>query len=60
LAFSRPKNRTKQENINIAAEYLQTDPDIGYVIIDTDSNLGSSILQELKAIRDTIRVRMLY
>lgn len=48
------------KGINIAAEYLQTDPEIGYVIIDTDSNLGSGILQELKAIRDTIRVRMLY
>jgi len=48
------------KGINIAAEYLQTDPDIGYVIIDTDSKLGSSILKELKAIEGTIRVRMLY
>ncbi|MBN1416979.1 MAG: phosphoglycerate dehydrogenase [Bacteroidales bacterium] len=48
------------KGINIAAEYLQTDPDIGYVITDTDSQLSSSILQELKAIKGTIRVRMLY
>ena len=48
------------KGINIAAEYLQTDPDIGYVIIDTESRLSSSILQELKAIAGTIRVRMLY
>jgi D-3-phosphoglycerate dehydrogenase len=48
------------KGINIAAEYLQTDPDIGYVIVDTDSHLDSSILKELKAIEGTIRVRMLY
>jgi D-3-phosphoglycerate dehydrogenase len=48
------------KGINIAAEYLQTDPEIGYVIIDTDSKLDSSILKELKSIEGTIRVRMLY
>lgn len=48
------------KGINIAGEYLQTDPEIGYVIIDTESRLGSGILDELKAINGTIRVRMLY
>jgi len=48
------------KGINIAGEYLQTDPEIGYVIIDTESRLGSGILDELKAIDGTIRVRMLY
>jgi D-3-phosphoglycerate dehydrogenase len=48
------------KGINIAGEYLQTDPEIGYVIIDTESRLSSSILDELKAIEGTIRVRMLY
>jgi D-3-phosphoglycerate dehydrogenase len=48
------------KGINIAAEYLQTDPEIGYVIIDTDSNLDNSILKDLKSIEGTIRVRMLY
>lgn len=48
------------KGINIAAEYLQTDPDIGYVIIDTESRLNSNIIQELKSIAGTIRVRMLY
>jgi D-3-phosphoglycerate dehydrogenase len=46
--------------INIAAEYLQTDPEVGYVIIDTESCLTRTILNELKAIEGTIRVRMLY
>jgi D-3-phosphoglycerate dehydrogenase len=46
--------------INIAGEYLQTDPEIGYVIIDTESRLSAGVLDELRAIRGTIKVRMLY
>jgi D-3-phosphoglycerate dehydrogenase / 2-oxoglutarate reductase len=48
------------KGINIASEILQTDPEIGYVIIDTESELDSNILKELKNIKHTIRVRMLY
>jgi D-3-phosphoglycerate dehydrogenase / 2-oxoglutarate reductase len=48
------------KGINIASEILQTDPEIGYVIIDTESELDSTILKELKNIDNTIRVRMLY
>lgn len=48
------------KGINIASAYLQTDADIGYVIIDTESDLGSGILHELKKIPHTIRARMLY
>jgi D-3-phosphoglycerate dehydrogenase len=46
--------------INISAEYLQTDPDIGYVIMETDSDLDPSVLKDLKNIPYTIRVRILY
>ena len=49
-----------ERKINIAAQYLQTDPEIGYVIIDTESELGEVILKELKNIPHTIRARMLY
>jgi D-3-phosphoglycerate dehydrogenase len=48
------------KGINIAGEYLQTDPEVGYVIIDTESRLSNTILVELRAIEGTIRVRMLY
>jgi D-3-phosphoglycerate dehydrogenase len=48
------------KKINIAAEYLQTDGEIGYVIIDTESDPDPDILQELKKIPHTIRARMLY
>jgi len=48
------------KGINIAAEYLQTDAEVGYVIIDTESKLDNSIIRELRSIEGTIRVRMLY
>jgi len=47
--------------INISAEYLQTDPYIGYVIIETESELDPTvILRDLKKIPHTIRVRILF
>jgi D-3-phosphoglycerate dehydrogenase len=49
-----------EKGINIASQFLQTDADIGYVIIDTESHLSEVILQELKNISHTIRARMLY
>ncbi len=53
-------NFFSSRNINIAAEYLQTDTEIGYVIIETDSELDSSVIKELKKIQHTIRVRTLF
>lgn len=53
-------NFFSSRNINIAAEYLQTDPEIGYVIIETDSELDPSVIQDLKKIQHTIRVRTLF
>jgi D-3-phosphoglycerate dehydrogenase len=46
--------------INISAEYLQTDADLGYVILETDTELDPSVLKDLKNIPNTIRVRILY
>jgi D-3-phosphoglycerate dehydrogenase / 2-oxoglutarate reductase len=53
-------NFFSSRNINIAAEYLQTDPEIGYVIIETDSELDPSVIKDLKKIQHTIRVRTLF
>lgn len=49
-----------KRGINIASVYLQTDQEIGYVIIDTESQLDDTILKELKEIEHTIKARMLY
>jgi len=47
-------------NLNIASQFLQTDSDIGYVIIDIDQkNNTAEIMKELKAIPETIKTRML-
>jgi D-3-phosphoglycerate dehydrogenase len=45
---------------NIAAEYLQTNKDVGYVVLDVDPTDGSKVLAGLKAIPETIRARMLW
>lgn len=48
-----------EANINIAAQYLQTDANIGYVVIDVDSEDADTALLKLKAIEGTIRARLL-
>jgi D-3-phosphoglycerate dehydrogenase / 2-oxoglutarate reductase len=48
------------KGINISAEFLQTDPDIGYVIIETDSVLETMVLRNLKNVPHTIKTRILY
>lgn len=53
-------NFFSSKDINISAEYLQTDPDIGYVILETESELNYSVLKDLKNIPHTIRARILY
>lgn len=47
-------------NINIAGQYLQTNADIGYVVIDIDSDDVEPALNELKAIPGTLRARVLH
>jgi D-3-phosphoglycerate dehydrogenase len=47
-------------NINIAGQYLQTNADIGYVVIDIDSDDVEQALNELKTIPGTIRARVLH
>ncbi len=48
--------------INIAGQMLQTDGDLGYVVIDTDAGLADpdAVLGELAAIEGTVRARLLY
>ncbi len=53
LAFAK-------HNINIAAQYLQTDAKIGYVVIDIESQDRELALKELKNIEGTIRARVLH
>jgi len=47
-------------NINILAQYLKTNDNIGYVVLDVDKNLSKEAVELLKNIKETIKVRMLY
>ncbi|OOH87214.1 D-3-phosphoglycerate dehydrogenase [Pasteurellaceae bacterium 15-036681] len=47
-------------NVNIAAQYLQTDPMLGYVVIDVESEDTADALKQLKEIEGTIKARILY
>src|ERR1700753_3057361 len=51
-----------QRDINIAAQYLETDSDVGYVVLDVD--LGehdcSELLDEIRALDGTISARLIY
>ncbi|WP_294088469.1 phosphoglycerate dehydrogenase [uncultured Actinobacillus sp.] len=47
-------------NVNIAGQYLQTDPEIGYVVIDVQSEDTADFLVRLKEIDGTIKARVLY
>ncbi len=48
------------DDINIAAQYLQTSPKIGYVVIDVETAQSEQALEKLKAISGTIRARILH
>ena len=47
-------------NINIAAQYLQTNEAIGYVVIDVDSADAEQALLQLKQVKGTIKTRILH
>ena len=52
-----------EQRINIASQYLQTNPRIGYVVIDVDGDARAETLQlkkQLDEVPGTIRTRVLY
>ena len=49
-----------EKGINIAAQYLQTTAEIGYVVMEVDTNQAEEALVELKAIEGTLRTRVLF
>ena len=53
-----------EQNINVSGQYLQTDSEVGYVVIDVDtpeeSTIADDLLEQMRAIEGTIRARVLY
>jgi len=60
--LSRINEIFSRHSINIDGQYLQTDPSVGYVVIDmsTSEDLAVVLKDELAAIPDTLRARVLY
>ena len=53
-------SRLSKRGINFAGQYLKTNDEIGYVILDVDSKLSQEAFEILKDIKGTIRARMVY
>ncbi len=54
-------NATLSKNkINILAQYLKTNEEIGYVVLDIDKGISKSALELLKKVKHSIKVRILY
>ncbi len=53
-------SKLSSHNINILGQYLKTNDDIGYVVLDVDTNLSKEAFKLLKEVNATIKVRMLY
>jgi D-3-phosphoglycerate dehydrogenase len=49
-----------EKGINISAEYLMTNPRIGYVVLDVEAESSRIALESLLAIEGTIRARVLF
>ncbi len=48
------------EGINISAQFLQTNEEVGYVVIDVDQAYGEQALTALREVNHTLRTRVLY
>jgi D-3-phosphoglycerate dehydrogenase / 2-oxoglutarate reductase len=51
-----------QRDINIIAQHLETDSEVGYVVLDADLTGHDSrdLLDEIRALDGTIRARLVY
>ncbi len=58
--LSAINSELSKNKINIVGQYLKTNEDIGYVVVDVDKQLSRKAEQLLKAVPHTIKVRLLY
>ena len=49
-----------KNNINILAQYLKTNDEIGYVVLDVDQKISNHAFQLLRNVKETIKTRLLY
>jgi len=58
--LSEINTRLSENKINILSQYLKTNDEIGYVVLDVDRKISSQAFQLLKEVKETIKVRLLY
>jgi len=58
--LSEINSTLSSHNINILGQYLKTNDEIGYVVLDIDKRLSNQALQLLKEVKQTIKTRLLY
>ena len=58
--LSAINTQLSNHNINIVGQYLKTNEDIGYVVLDIDQKLSKTALELLREVKETIKVRLLY
>jgi D-3-phosphoglycerate dehydrogenase len=58
--MSAINNVFSENNLNVSAQYLQTNDAIGYVVIDIDAEYSTVALNKLANIEGTVRSRVLF
>lgn len=53
-------SKLSDHNINILGQYLKTNDEIGYVILDIDTQLSKEAFEILREVKGTIKTRKLY
>ncbi len=53
-------SKLSKRGINIVGQYLKTNEDIGYVILDVDTKISQEAFEILKKIKGTVKTRMVY
>jgi D-3-phosphoglycerate dehydrogenase len=58
--LSQINGQLSKYKINIVGQYLKTNEEIGYVVVDVDKQLSQQAARLLKDVPETIKVRLLY
>ena len=58
--LSEINTKLSMHKINIVAQYLKTNDEIGYVVLDVDKSLSKEALELLRNVKQTLKVRLLY
>jgi D-3-phosphoglycerate dehydrogenase len=53
-------SRLSKSGINITGQYLKTNDEIGYVILDINTKMSGEAFEILKKVKGTIRARLVY